>query len=68
MPTLVETCHRGSLNFTWWRKEDLMEYTIPEVEVIGVGSELVQAFAGPHNDYGAQYLSLAATCASFEGE
>jgi len=43
-----------------------MEYAIPEVEVIGAGSELVQAFAGPLNDFGAQYLSLGAVCSSLE--
>ena len=45
-----------------------MEYTTPEVEVIGIGSELVQAFLGPHNDLGATYLSLGAICGSLEEE
>ena len=45
-----------------------MEYAIPEVEVIGAGSELVQAFAGPHNDLGAHVLSLGAMCSRLEEE
>jgi hypothetical protein len=35
-----------------------MEYVTPEVEVMGTGSELVQAFFGPDNDFGASVLSL----------
>ena len=45
-----------------------MEYLIPEVEVIGAGSDLVQAFAGPFNDLGAHSLSLGAVCSSLEEE
>ena len=43
-----------------------MEYTTPEVEVVGTGSELVQAFFGPHTDLGAHALSLGAMCSSLE--
>jgi hypothetical protein len=43
-----------------------MEYVTPEVDVIGVGSELVQAHAGPHTDFGAFALSLLAVSSSFE--
>jgi hypothetical protein len=35
-----------------------MEYVTPEVEVMGTGSELVQSFFGPSNDFGAMTLSL----------
>lgn len=35
-----------------------MNYAAPEVEVIGTGSELVQAFVGPFTDFGAYSLSL----------
>lgn len=45
-----------------------MEYEVPEVEVMGPGSELVQAFAGPFNDWGANTLSLGAVCSSLEEE
>jgi hypothetical protein len=45
-----------------------MEYTAPNVEVIGAGSELVQAFFGPHTDFGAFALSLGAMCSRLEEE
>jgi hypothetical protein len=45
-----------------------MDYVTPEVEVMGAGSELVQAFVGPHNDFGATFLSLGAVCGSLEEE
>ena len=45
-----------------------MEYVIPEVEVMGAGSDLVEAFAGPHSDWGATYLSFGAVCGSLEEE
>jgi hypothetical protein len=35
-----------------------MEYVMPEVEVMGTGSELVQSFYGPLSDFGATTLSL----------
>lgn len=35
-----------------------MEYATPEVEVLGAGSQLVQAFYGPNTDYGAHSLSF----------
>jgi len=35
-----------------------MEYVVPQVEVMGTGSELVQAMAGPATDWGAFALSL----------
>jgi hypothetical protein len=38
-----------------------MGYDAPEIEVMGTGSELVQAFVGPHSDFGAYALSLGAT-------
>jgi hypothetical protein len=31
---------------------------------MGSGSELVQAFVGPHNDFGATYLSFGAVSSS----
>jgi hypothetical protein len=43
-----------------------MEYVTPEVEVMGAGSELVQAFLGPHSDFGANALSLGAMCNNLE--
>jgi len=46
-----------------------LEYTTPELEVVGTGSELVQAFAGPHNDGGVHTLSMmAALCSNLEEE
>jgi len=45
-----------------------MEYTTPEVEVVGTGSELVQAFAGPFSDLGAYVLSLGFVRSSLEEE
>jgi hypothetical protein len=34
-----------------------MEYETPAVEIVGAGSELVQAFVGPRTDGGATALS-----------
>ena len=45
-----------------------MEYVVPEIEVMGSGSELVQAFVGPHNDFGAFSLSLGFTSTNVEQE
>jgi hypothetical protein len=57
------------VKFTRWRKEESLEYTTPELEVVGPGSELVQAFVGPHNDGGFHSLSMmAALCSSLEEE
>lgn len=57
------------MKFTRWRMEESLEYTTPEVEIVGSGSELVQAFFGPHNDGGFHSLSMmAALCSSLEEE
>ena len=45
-----------------------MEYTTPEVEVVGTGSELVQAFFGPFTDGGFHSLSLGAICGRLDEE
>jgi hypothetical protein len=45
-----------------------MKYETPAIEVVGAGSELVQAFAGPHNDFGATFLSLGASNCRFDQE
>jgi hypothetical protein len=39
-----------------------MEYVSPEVDLMGTGSELIEAFFGPLNDWGAYTLSLGASC------
>jgi hypothetical protein len=45
-----------------------MEYTTPEVNVVGTGSELVQAFVGPLTDGGAHALSQMAVNSCLEEE
>ena len=45
-----------------------MEYSSPDVEVMGTGSDLVQAFAGPNNDGGAHTLSFMAVYTSLDEE
>ena len=56
------------MKFTRWREEESLEYTTPEVEVAGTGSELVQDFFGPHSDGGIHALSLGAMCSTLEEE
>jgi hypothetical protein len=41
-------------------------YETPELEMVGPASELIQAFLGPHNDFGANSLSLGAISPEFE--
>jgi hypothetical protein len=43
-----------------------MEYITPEVEMIGIGSDLIQAFFGPHTDGGSSVQSLMSMSAALE--
>jgi hypothetical protein len=45
-----------------------MKYETPAIEVVGDGSELIQAFLGPHTDFGANALSLGASNSRFDQE
>jgi hypothetical protein len=45
-----------------------MEYTTPEIEVVGTGSDLIQAFFGPYTDGGLHSLSLGAVSPQLDEE
>ena len=43
-------------------------YEMPEMDVIGSASELVQAYAGPYYDGGGYIFSLGLVCGPLEEE
>jgi hypothetical protein len=56
------------MKFDLVEKGGTMKYETPAIKVVGEGSELVQAFVGPHTDLGAHALSLGASNSRFDEE